>query len=40
MGEDASWLTRAHLQKEWRGLADEYESYNVSVFQVRIQHSQ
>ncbi|CAI4225069.1 unnamed protein product [Auanema sp. JU1783] len=34
MGKDASWLTRAKLQHSWRGLAHEYDHFNVTVFQA------
>lgn len=34
MGDDANWSTREKLQKQWRGVAHEYEHFNVTVFQV------
>ncbi|CTQ86900.1 SSD domain-containing protein [Caenorhabditis elegans] len=33
MGDDANWSTREKLQKQWRGVAHEYEHFNVTVFQ-------
>ncbi|CAB3398104.1 unnamed protein product [Caenorhabditis bovis] len=34
MGKDANWGTREKLQKQWRGVAHEYNHFNVTVFQA------
>uniref|UniRef100_A0A914W6M3 Patched domain containing 3 n=1 Tax=Plectus sambesii TaxID=2011161 RepID=A0A914W6M3_9BILA len=34
MGDEVSWATRTLLQESWRGVADDFPDFNVTVFQA------